>query len=112
MSAIDKFEKDMVLSNDKILVSKKKSLPWLEDGVDDEEYNNGQLDVYDFSLNTMDTHNEELFPSHWETQDTIKPKKVTKRKKIISYSDSEQSSFQDNSESKNNENKCNGRKQC
>ncbi|CAI6359644.1 unnamed protein product [Macrosiphum euphorbiae] len=91
ISAIGKFEKHIVSLNDKIIVSKKKSLPWLEDGVGDEDYKNEKLNVYDFILNTKDTNDRELFLAHWDKQDKIKRKKLIKRKKIRSCSDSEQS---------------------
>jgi len=70
----------------------------LEDGVGDEDYKNEKLNVYDFILNTKDTNDRELFPAHWDKQDKIKQKKLMKRKKIRSCSDSEQSSgVEDNS---------------
>jgi len=116
ISAIGMFEKHMVMLNDKIIVSKKKSLPWLEDGIDDRDYKNEKLNVYDFMLNTLDTSDVERFPSHWDKQEKTKRKKLIKRKKIISCSDSEQSSVEGNSEntnkSENNENKCNEDKKC
>lgn len=71
--AINEFEGDMILLNERIFDSNKNILLWMTDGVEDKEFKNKTFNVYDFIMDTKITYKDSEFVStHWNKPKIIK----------------------------------------